>query len=123
MAYQRHHTWWLEGPANPGSGRGGFGPGLGQTCADGTAYVTNFGCDDGSQPTCPSGYTLSTASGQYGCTSNTGGVPLIGVTAPSASAFSLCPIGATCTIIPGVSNNYVYVAAALFGLLLVKGLK
>jgi len=83
--------------------------GMGQTCADGTAYVANFGCDDGSTPTCPSGYTLSTASGQYSCVSSSGAAPLIGVTAPTATT-STCPVGSTCSIVAGISNTNIYLA-------------
>lgn len=66
--------------------------GLGQTCTDGTAYITNFGCDDGSTPTCPVGYTLSTVSGQYSCVAP-GATTLIGSPAPSASATAGMPTG------------------------------
>ena len=78
----------LSGGCGCGSKRRPTLNGLGQTCADGTAYVTNFGCDDGSTPTCPSGYTLSTVSGQYSCVAP-GATTLIGSPAPSASTTSI----------------------------------
>lgn len=105
-----------------GRGLRGYRRGMGQTCADGTAYVASFGCDDGSTPTCPSGYTLGNTgpAGSYSCVSSSGGASLIGVTAPSATS-ALCPIGQACNIIPGVANTYVYIGGGFLAVMLFIG--
>ena len=114
MAYQSQHNWWLQGPANPqgpGCGCGGSGiSGLGQTgttplCNDPSATFSPLsGCSDGSIPTCPAGSSFNglACSGENLQIGN----PLL-------------PVGATSTIVPGVSNTYVLVGGAiLFGFLL-----
>lgn len=130
MAYAPSNNWWLNGPTDPrgwgcdsprgcGSGFAGF-RGLGQamTCQDGSPYLANFGCDDGSTPACSSGYTLSVGASGYQCTSAAGSI-FAGTPAPSAVVSNiLCPVGATCSIIPGVSNTYVYIGGGFLALML-----
>jgi len=113
MAYLGKHNWWLQGPVNPR----GFG-GLGQTCSDGTTYQINFGCSDGNPPTCPPGYSLSTGSGQYSCTNNSG-ASLLGI---PAATYKPCPAGQTCSIFGGVPDLYVYLGGGLIGFALLMSI-
>ena len=99
------------------SGRG-FGQAM--ICQDGTQYTSMGGCDDGSVPVCsPSSYTLTNSGpgGTYACVNQSTGQTFLGAQAPSVAAVnaSLCPIGAVCNIIPGISNTYVYIGAAVLG--------
>jgi hypothetical protein len=121
MAYLPSNNWWLNGPKNPqGGGCGGACgetgfAGLGQTqttpmCNDPNATFSPLsGCSDGSTPTCPSGTNFN----GIGCSTEN---LLIGN--------PLLPVGATSSIIPGVSNTYVYIGGAiLFGILLLGVMK
>lgn len=99
--------------------------GQAMTCADGSAYLANFGCDDGSVPTCSAGYTLGNTGpgGSYSCVNNSGGSLFVGTPAPSATG-SICPVGQTCSIIGSVPDTWIYIGgSALFALLLMKALK
>lgn len=129
--YVRQKSWVETGPR--GRGFDGsvrkFRRGMGQmTCLDGTQYIANFGCDDGSTPTCPSGYTLGNTGpgGSYSCVGQPGVAPLVGVPAPSASSisFGVCPVGQTCSIVGGIPDTWIYIGGAgLFSLLIVGAMK
>jgi len=98
------------------SGRG-FGQAM--ICQDGTQYTSMGGCDDGSVPVCsPSSYTLTNTGpgGTYACV-NSSGQTFLGAQVSTVNA-SLCPIGAVCNIIPGISNTYVYIGGAVLGTVL-----
>lgn len=94
MAYQKQHTWWLEGPSPDSRGFGNFGfgnLGLGQTCPAGFTMDASGTC---SQPSCDFPYVLSNG---------------------------ICVTGAS--ILPGIPDSYVYIGGAiLVGALLFGGL-
>ena len=105
----------LSGGCGCGSKRRPTLNGLGQvpTCGDGTQPIMGIGpgggagCDDFSTPTCPSGYTLATGSGQYSCT-NTSLVQA----AAGVSTTAINPtvnVNTTSSIIPGVPNQYLMI--------------
>lgn len=119
----------------PGNGRARL-TGMGQVCADGTQPVSGanidpassgvitLGCDDGSTPTCPAGYSLSTGSGQYSCTNNalataTGGPP---VTSTTPVASPTINIGGS-SIGQSQLNTYLMMGAGLLALVIFMGRK
>lgn len=105
MAYQRNYASRLSGLGQLAPSQCTATTGC---CADNSA-PTISGCQDGSTPTCQSGYTFNGL--QCSQTNYQIGNPFL-------------PVGSVSSIIPGVANSYVYIAgAAFFGLLLLGVMK